>query len=113
MELKKIQLNNVPIDFDFDRDFESIDYEGLLKDRVNHIIKKFGKNSRWDFEELISEARLALCESGKNFQPEYNNNFANYARVHIDRRLKEFISRNMYTVNAKYYSVAKTKNGRS
>lgn len=97
----------VPIDWDFYEDFAPEKYERWLHGIVHEILKRFSPNARFDHEELMSEAWLALCESGEKFNPEYSDSFLGYAKPHIQNRIKEFISTNMYTFKVRYYNLKK------
>ncbi len=102
----KVQFNGtVDIDYDFKKDFIADDYEPWLRKLVHGVMKKFSQNSRWDFDELMSEAWLALCESAEKFNPEYSNSLLGYAKQYILNRLHEFISVNMYTFKVRYYNI--------
>lgn len=102
-----LQVKNGLVDetFDFNKDFKKEDYEKWLYEIVNKTLKKFGKSKRWDKDELMSEAWLALTESAQSFNPEYSNSFLGYAKPYINNRLKEFVSVNKYTLKARYYNI--------
>jgi RNA polymerase sigma factor (sigma-70 family) len=92
-------------DYDFDKDFEKKDYEPWLRKLVKETLGKFSPNPRWDFDELMSEAWLALVESSQTFDPKVSNSFLGYAKPYIYKRLLEFIGVNMYTLKARYYNI--------
>lgn len=102
---KVSSVGTVETDYDFIRDFELKDYENWLRGIVHSVINKFSKNTRWDFDELMSEAYLALCEKAESFNPEYSNSLLGYAKQYIHQRLYEFISVNMYTFKVRYYNI--------
>lgn len=92
-------------DYDFDKDFEKKDYEPWLRKLVKETLGKFAPNPRWDFDELMSEAWLALVESSQTFDPKVSNSFLGYSKPYIYKRLLEFIGVNMYTLKARYYNI--------
>lgn len=102
-----LQINKglVPEDYDFNRDFSKKDYEPWLKNIVNQISVKFSTNPRWDFDELMSEAWLALVESAQSFNPKISNSLLGYAKPYIYKRILEFIGVNMYTPKVRYYNI--------
>jgi len=95
----------VDTDYDFNRDFLLKDYQGWLQTIVHSVLRKFSKNNRWDFDELMGEAYLALCESAQKFNPEYSHSLLGYAKPYIYKRIHEFISVNMYTFKVRYYNI--------
>lgn len=106
MGLSKVTKNGlVPEDYDFDKDFQKKDYEPWLKKLVKEVQSKFSNNARWDFEELMSEAWLALVESSQTFDPKISNSFLGYAKPYIYKRLLEFVGVNMYTFKVRYYNI--------
>ena len=98
-------VGTVETDYDFKRDFELKDYENWLRGIVHSVIKRFSRNTRWDFDELMGEAYLALCEKAESFNPDYSNSLLGYAKQYIHQRLYEFISVNMYTFKVRYYNI--------
>jgi RNA polymerase sigma factor (sigma-70 family) len=97
-------------EFNFKKDFKLEAYEPFLRGVVKEVQKKFSSNPRWDFDELMSEAWLALVQSSETYNPEYSNNFLYYARSLIYVRLLDFISSNIYTFKAKYYNIKNDEN---
>lgn len=90
-------------------EFNSKEYEKWIYDTVWSVMSKFGRNPRWDFDELVSEAWLAFTESRKSFNPEYSTSLTAYARPYIYKRLLEFINVNMYTFKVRYYNIKDDK----
>lgn len=106
MGFSKVSKNGlVPIDYNFQKDFIKSDYEPWLITIVSDLSGRFSKNPRFDFDELMSEAWLALVESSQSFNPEYSNSFLGYAKPYIYKRLLEFISINSYTFKVRYYNI--------
>jgi RNA polymerase sigma factor (sigma-70 family) len=97
----------VETDYDFKRDFQMKDYENWLRGIVHIVLKNVGNNARWDFDELMGEAFLALCESAESFNPEFNNSLLGYAKPHIFNRLYHFCSRSFSTFKVRYYNIYK------
>lgn len=95
----------VPADYNFNEDFHKKDYEPWLKGIVKEVMNKFSTNPRWDFDELMSEAWLALVESSQSFDPTISNSFLGYSKPYIYKRLLEFVGVNMYTFKVRYYNI--------
>lgn len=100
---------NALVKNEFFDSFEKENYEKWLRKLVHKTMKPFSRNPRWDFDELMSEAWLALCESASKYNPEYCNSLHKFAGPYIVNRLKKFIGQNMYTLNVYYYNIAKDK----
>ena len=97
----------VETDYNFFDDYNEADYDNWLRGIVHGVIRSFARsrNARYDFEELMSEARLALVESMSKFNPEFNNSPLGWAKPYIIQRLHEFLSTNLFTFKVRYYNI--------
>jgi len=81
-------------------------YTPYIQKIARRFYKKLPPNSRWDFDEFVSEAWVALIECAQNYyNPAYNDSLKAFAYPYIVKRLSEFMATNMYTLKARYYNV--------
>lgn len=85
-------------------DFEQ--YNTYIRNIAARFWKKLPKNARWDLDDFVSEAWLALIECAERYyNPEYNDSLKAFAYPYIVKRLSEFMATNMYSLKARYYNV--------
>lgn len=88
------------VELDFDK------YNKYIRSIAARFWKKLPKNARWDYDEFVSEAWLALVECAeKYYNPEYNDSLKAFAYPYIVKRLSEFMATNMYSLKARYYNI--------
>lgn len=94
-------------DYDFFAEYKPEDYDNWLRGIVHGVIRSFARsrNARYDFDELMGEAQLALVESMKEYNPDFNNSPLGWAKPYIIKRLHEFLSTNMFTFKVRYYNI--------
>ena len=88
------------------------EYEGLyiqFKGLIIQLCKKYyiHNNSRFSFEDLISEAKVALLKANNSFDNTRDVALSTYVYKAIDNELRKFVSNNSYDIKITEYEQRK------
>jgi len=94
------------------RDAETLCAE--FRNLIINLCKKYyvHNNSRFSFEDLLSEAKLALFKASDSFDDSKGAKFSTFAYKSIDNELRKFVTNNTYDLRITEYEQRKQfKNG--